>query len=267
MVARHNFVGGAMPFWFVDLWGTNHFFDISKHRVFVRDDRYFVASHEFYGPHFYDLLSSNREISAGRAQVIARRYALTHFPRSQRLNGVIPMPIRQVDVDTHHRVGVYDFWFYEDPGGISVSPCRCYVVVEGLTGRVVNYWGFDYPITTSPKPTIKLNDAIKTAMNSVLSNGKNPSLKALGISDFYPTGKERLVYEIKFSGVGPSEWIYPSADDVQILFVDLNKQLPWWTKAPYYDQNNYLGAVDAHTGEFLGWNFEIIPPPKPGELR
>jgi len=135
-----------------------------------------------------------------------------------------------------------------------------------LTGHVIYYWQIDYPITVAIRPSISLNTAMNNAMNGVVSQGRMGHLKLLAVTDPDHDGKERLVFLVTFTGSGTPYIDGSSMDDTFVMGHEIYKPLPWWYRLQA-ERNTYLGAVDAHTGEFLGWNFEIIPPPKPGELR
>jgi hypothetical protein len=241
-------------------------FDFDGQMLSVNQKFFPTEPERFYGADFQRLLASGQRVSRASAFATAKFYALEHFRNSKMLNGIRlrkPYDIK-VDGSGRSKITVYPFQFYYDPGGISISPCRCTVFVDSLAGRVVSYVEQDTSITTSPKPSISIDKAESSALRSLVVDGKEPQVKELDILDPDLNGEEKLAYLVTFSGKGPAFDQDYIMDERQTMF----KPMPWyWNNFHPTQQNKYWAAIDAHSGEFLGWGFASAPPWKPGEFR
>ena len=101
-------------------------------------------------------------------------------------------------------------------------------------------------------------------MQSLVVDGREPQVKELDILDPDINGEEKLVYLVTFSGKGPAFDLDYIMDERQTMF----KPISWYIEPNIKkQQNKYWAAVDARSGEFVGWGFTAAPPWKPGEFR
>gem|GEM_PF-2323338 len=250
---------------YVNMRSTVQTFVIGYNSIQVLDDRFRIDS--FYGPNHEVARKHKKKISQTAMLRTARAYALAHFP-----SYAGPIRAKSVVINSIHSyddhgaklydLNMYSFCFYSAPASISACPNRCYVEVEDITGRVVTYIGFDYALSVSTRPSISAKTAMNDAMGALVSDGHPIGVKELAITNPDQNNVEHLAYIVTFSGMGPSYDDYSSDDDPIITRLPVNKPLSWLRMLTVRKQrNNYFAAVDAHSGEFLGWGFtEDIPP-------
>jgi hypothetical protein len=99
------------------------------------------------------------------------------------------------------------------------------------------------------------------AMGALVSDGHPIGVKELAITNPDQNNVEHLAYIVTFSGIGPCYDYYTTDDDPQIIGLPVFKPLSWLRMLTVRkERNNYFAAIDAHTGQFLGWGFtEGIP--------
>ena len=248
----------------VELTSARHSFMVCKYYVSVTDLRELDL---YVGDARHKAARSHAAISDYAAERIAYQYAALHYPNSGRLNSMwVAHP--EFDVIGSHFPLIC---FYDAAGGLAYTPCRCYVYVDPFNGQVFMYRSFDYPLTVSARANVSVSSALSTAKQSLTGGQGNGTLISMDITDPQPEGKERLIYIFKISGCGPIFDDYSSINDMNVLGIDLWQPLPWWRRLKS-QQNTYVAAVDAHTGEFVGWDFYIpsswqrVAMPKPSSV-
>jgi hypothetical protein len=234
---------------------------VGSRSIFVDNSTFLYDPVSFYGRNFRRIVARHAEISEAEVQHVAYAYAMAHF-RNKKLAVNLRMPMLGADQEPSYiyasnsteKFKEYLVSFCCDPDGIGFSPCACTVSVEALTGRVVGYAERDVPLTVSLRPRISADIAMERAMRCVVTGGRKGSLIALGVTDPGPDLKERLVYFVGFTGKGPPSMSDYPQDQYHMMIAPLT----WWkTIWLTREENAYIGMVDAHTGEFLGW--EISP--------
>jgi hypothetical protein len=190
---------------------------------------------------------------------IAWKFVQKHFKTDYRLNALyIPRPGGEPAFQQYAQLRLYKFDFYYDPGGLLMGPCYCSVWVESSTGKIVNYHAADYPLVVSPRPTISVRTAMANSMPYLVTGGRDVALDGLMVSTPEGDERERLLYVVTFNGRGPTEFNVLSFANGHDFDSSLMLMAPLTRSqiATFHSgQNRYTVAVDAHSGEFIGWNF------------
>lgn len=242
------------------LTGAKFRYRITAHTVRASRYQFFLNGTAFYGPGFH-MLYRRPHVTEAEACRIAWKYVVLHFQASHQLNTLyIPMPGGQLVPHFYGGIRFYYFCFYYNPDGSAMGPCpcQCEVCIESLTGRIIRYWSADYPITVSSKPSISLQTAVANTMSKLVTDGKNARFDGLQIPIPDEDGNERLLYFVTFDGTGPREdsdlSSVPGYNYEVEPLLELNEP-PVLSAELWPKPNHYRAAVDGHTGEFIGWNF------------
>lgn len=204
----------------------------------------------FYGSKYKGLLERHPALPGMTLGRIARRYFRTHCPDASSLNGE-HVWARPDKLESQWRLvpSVYTYWFYENTSGLAFSPHWCCVRVESLTGRVTSFEFCRTAITVSRKPCVSVCAAMHTAMHALVIDGRPGPTRRIGVTDPDSSGKERLVYELTFTGWGPPA-------DLETTSAYCGFSAPpswWWPLTSKRVKHSYAALVDARTGEFLCW--------------
>lgn len=234
-------------------------YEIDNCQVTMFDRRFPNDLSAFYGRQYKELVLSQNYIPEKRIRQVAKTYVFTHITDIGPLNSV--GFVRESDAvgTASSQLKQYAVCFFNNPDALLFSPLRAVVIVEALTGRVVSCVETRCPITISLRPKISADEAMATAIKSLVQHGRAGSIEGLGITDPDAQGQEHLVYVVSFSGIGPP---FNSEYSMDYSFQGMVKPIPWWLRckvAPV--KANYRAMVDAMTDRFLAWGFNSEPPP------
>lgn len=176
---------------------------------------------------FDDPAMFGQMMSAQAAEIIAIAFMQSHFPAPQVRTNHTMLPMGPDDVRDPDPgfVCAYAVSFTQDCGRGVVGPSRCYIVVDTVFGRVVDYSQCFYPVLVPVVPALSGSQAMTAAMNALLTDqGEAGTLGGLYISHPDALGVERLAYSLSIVGTGPA------------------------------GLSSYFCHVDAFTSAVLGWD-------------